>query len=77
MPGRPRLKGGQHPIARPRDGPYLVPMKTHLKKKVLTFGDFVAAVYDGCGQRKARNMVRQAVNEHLVVFRGKNRFQVV
>ncbi|MGA2221369.1 MAG: hypothetical protein ABSH21_06270 [Verrucomicrobiia bacterium] len=51
-------------------------MKTNRKKKAVTFGDFIAAVYDACGQRRAGSMVRLAVNAHLVVFRGHRRFVI-
>jgi len=51
-------------------------MKTNHKKKRLTFGDFITVVYDLCGQRQARGIVRHAVNAHLVVFRGRHRYLV-
>jgi hypothetical protein len=51
-------------------------MKTSQKKKALTFGEFVASVYEACGKRKARGIVRLAVNAHLVEFRGQQRFVI-
>jgi hypothetical protein len=51
-------------------------MKTNRKKKVLTFGDLIAAVYGACGQRRARAIVRLAVNAHLVAFRDHQRFVI-
>jgi hypothetical protein len=45
-------------------------MKTNGKKKALTFGDLIAAVYGVCGVRRARGIVRLAVNAHVVAFRG-------
>ena len=51
-------------------------MKIDHKKKALMFGDFITAVYDACGKRRAREIVRFAVNAHLVVFRGQHRFVI-
>jgi hypothetical protein len=50
-------------------------MKTDLKKR-LTFGDFVAGVYASCSRRKAKAIVRFAVNEHLVEFWGPRHFVI-
>jgi hypothetical protein len=47
------------------------------KRKALTFGDFIAAVYDACGGQKAERIVRLAVNAYLVEFRGHNRFVIL
>ena len=41
-------------------------MKANHKKKALTFGDFIASIYDTCGKRGARGMARLAVNAHLI-----------
>jgi hypothetical protein len=49
-------------------------MKTNCRKKSLTFGEFIAGVYDVCGKRKARGIVRLAVKAHWVAFRGQARF---
>jgi hypothetical protein len=46
-------------------------MKAHHKKKALTFGDLIAAVYGACGNRRARGILRLAVNSHVVVFQGQ------
>jgi hypothetical protein len=43
------------------------------KKKVLTFGDFIAAAYRAWGRRRAKGLVWLAVNTRLVEFRGKHR----
>jgi hypothetical protein len=51
-------------------------MKANHKKKALTFGDLIAAVYGACGERKARAIVRLAVNTHVVAFRGHQRFVI-
>jgi hypothetical protein len=46
------------------------------KKKGLTFGDFIAAAYRAWGRRRAKGLVRLAVNAGLVEFRGKRRFLI-
>ena len=51
-------------------------MKTHAKNKLLTFGDFIAAAYRAWGKRRAKGLVWLAVNAHLVVFRGRQRFVI-
>ena len=51
-------------------------MKTNHTKRLMTFGDFIAAIYDACGKRRAGKIVRHAVNAHLVVFRGHRHFVV-
>jgi hypothetical protein len=51
-------------------------MKTNGKKKSLTFGDLIAATYRAWGARRAKGLVRLAVNAHLVVFRGQQRFVI-
>lgn len=51
-------------------------MRTHRKKKALTFGDFITVVYDTYGRRRARGIVRNAVNAHLVEFRGQHRYVI-
>jgi hypothetical protein len=49
-------------------------MRTNHKKKALTFGEFIAGVYDACGRQKAKGIVRLAVNARLVNFQGSQRF---
>ena len=51
--------------------PYHQVMKTHARKKALTFGNFITRVYDACGARKAKGIVRHAVNAGLLQFRGQ------
>ena len=51
-------------------------VKTDSKKKVLTFGDFVAGAYRAWGHRRAKGLVWLAVNAHLVEFRGPQRFEI-
>jgi hypothetical protein len=45
-------------------------------KKTLMFGDLITAVYDACGKRRARGILRHAVNAHQVAFRGPFRYQI-
>ena len=45
--------------------------------KALKFGDLIAAVYECCGKAKANGLLRLAVNAHLVVFPGRQRFMIV
>jgi hypothetical protein len=52
-------------------------MKTNHKKKALTFGDIIAAAYRAWGARRARGLVRLALNAHLVVFLGRPRFVIL
>jgi hypothetical protein len=48
-------------------------VKTNLTKP-LTFGEFVAGVYAGCHRRKAKAIVRIAVNTKQIVFQGRRFF---
>jgi hypothetical protein len=52
-------------------------MKTNCRKKHLTFGEFIMAVYDACGRQKAEGIVRLAVNARLLEFRGRDRFVIL
>jgi hypothetical protein len=45
-------------------------------RKPLTFGDLIAYVYSTCNRRNANALVRFAVNQHVVVFRRRQRFVV-
>jgi len=51
-------------------------MRTIADKKPFTFGDLVAAAYRARGARRAKGLVRLAVNAHLVVFQGQQRFVI-
>ncbi|HYV27645.1 MAG TPA: hypothetical protein VFA77_08945 [Candidatus Eisenbacteria bacterium] len=51
-------------------------MKANKKNTALTFGGFIAAVYRACGKRRARRIVRLAVNAHLIEFGGQQRFVI-
>ena len=52
-------------------------MKTNCRKRHLTFGEFIMAVYAACGRQKAEGIVWLAVNMHLVEFRGQRRFVIL
>jgi hypothetical protein len=52
-------------------------MKTNCRKRRLTFGEFIMAVYDVWGKRRARGIVWLAVNAHLIEFRGQRRFVIL
>jgi hypothetical protein len=45
-------------------------MKTSYGKRVLTFGELVAATFDAMGRRKARGLLRFAANTRLIFFQG-------
>jgi len=51
-------------------------MSTYHPKKRLTFGEYVASVYETCGKRRAGAKIRCAVNAHLVQFLGRRRFVI-
>jgi hypothetical protein len=51
-------------------------VKTIGDKKTLKFGDLVAASYRAWGAGRAKGLMRLAVNAHLVVFRGRQRFVI-
>jgi len=46
------------------------------KKNVFMFGDLIAAVYGACGRRRAKGILRLAVNARLVAFQGPLRFLI-
>jgi len=48
----------------------------HPRRKVLTFGDFVAGVYYFWGERKAVGIVRFALEKQVVEFRGRERYVI-
>ena len=51
---------------------HFMPMKAHAMRKPLTFGDFVARVYDTCGKRRAKGIIQLAIKAHVIEFRGTN-----
>jgi hypothetical protein len=51
-------------------------MNTNHQKKTLRFGDLIAAVYGACGNRRAKGILRLAVNTHLIEFPGPQRFVI-
>jgi len=44
-------------------------MKTNHKKKALTLGHLIETVYGVCGDRRARGIIRLAVDANVIVFR--------
>ena len=52
-------------------------MEANHKKKALTFGDLITAVYAACDRQKAEGIVRLAVNARLLEFRGRDRFVIL
>jgi hypothetical protein len=51
-------------------------VKTVHKKKTLTFGEFIAGIYETCGGQKAEGIVRLAVTAQWVEFSGQHRFMI-
>ncbi len=51
-------------------------IKARSRRKPLTFGDFVAGVYQTWGKRKAKEIVHLAVALHLIEFRGPERIVI-
>jgi len=50
--------------------------KANPRKRPLTFGDFVAGVYQTWGKRRAKGIVQLALQTHLIEFRGTQRFVI-
>jgi hypothetical protein len=48
-------------------------MKANQKKKAPAFGEFIMAVYDAWGKRRASGIIWLAVSAQLVEFRGQQR----
>jgi len=46
---------------------------TNGNKRVLTFGDFIAAAYGAWRRHRAKGLVWVAVNARLIQFRGRQR----
>ena len=51
-------------------------LKVGPQRKPLTFGDFVAGVYQTWGERRAKGIVQLSLKMHLVEFRGADRFVI-
>jgi hypothetical protein len=51
-------------------------VKTHPKNKPLTFGEFVAGVYQVWGKRRAMGIIKLAIKMHVIEFRGTERFVI-
>jgi hypothetical protein len=43
------------------------------KKRALTFGNLIETVYGVCGNRRARGIIRLAIDAHIVVFQKQRR----
>jgi hypothetical protein len=52
------------------------PVKTCHTQPTLPLGEFIAKVYDGFGQRKAKGIVRFAIKARLVEGVGKQRLEI-
>jgi hypothetical protein len=50
--------------------------KARPRKRPLTFGDFVAGVYQTWGAHRANGIVQLAIEVHVIEFRGTERFVV-
>jgi hypothetical protein len=48
-------------------------MKTNHKQKALTLGNLIETVYGVCGNRRARGIIRLAIDAHIVVFQKQRR----
>jgi hypothetical protein len=51
-------------------------MKTNDTKRAMTFGDFIAGAYGAWGTRRAKGLIRLALNAQLVEFRGPQRLVI-
>jgi hypothetical protein len=54
----------------------ILPRKAPPGGKPLTFGDFVAEVYDTWGKRRAKGIIHLAIKTHVIEFRGTDRFVI-
>ena len=54
----------------------ILPIKTESGRRPLTFGDFVAGVYNTWGQRRAKGIIQLALKAHVIEFRGTERFVI-
>jgi hypothetical protein len=48
-------------------------MKANHKKQALTFGKLIETVYGVGGNRRARGIIRLAIDAHVIVFRKQQR----
>jgi hypothetical protein len=48
-------------------------MKADHKPKAPTLGNLIEIVYGICGNRRARGIIRLAIDAHVVVFREQRR----
>ena len=68
---------GKHPIVSAQLSLLISVMRANQEKEALTFGKFIATVYDACGRQKAKGIVRLVVKAHWVEFRGHDRFAIL
>jgi len=54
----------------------LRPEKKDRQNRELRFGDLIAAVYNACGDARAKGILRLAVNARLVAFAGQYRLVI-
>jgi len=68
---------GEHLIAPAELPAYRSGMKANHKKTALTFGSLIETVYGICGNRRARGIIRLAIDAHVVVFQEQQRTLVL
>ena len=51
-------------------------VKTNDTDRAVTFGDFIAGAYGAWGTRRAKGLIRLALNAQLVEFRGPQRIEI-
>jgi hypothetical protein len=49
-------------------------MKGTQRTKALTLGEFIVSIYDACGKQGAKEIIRLALNAHIVAFPGRRYF---
>jgi hypothetical protein len=54
----------------------MFPARNKNRQRTLMFGDLIASVFTACSHRKARALVRFAVNARVIVFLGRWRFVI-
>jgi hypothetical protein len=51
-------------------------LKVDPRKRLLTFGDFVAGVYQTWGERRAKGIIQLALKMNMIEFRGTERLVI-
>ncbi len=54
----------------------ILQMRACPRTRPLTFGDFVAGVYQTWGKRRAKGIIQLALKAHVIEFRGTERFVI-